>query len=255
MIGVYFSGTGNTRYCVERFMKESGLGGSAVSIEDSGAAEKIAAEDIIVFGYPTQYSNLPKIVRDFINKNASVWQGKKVFVIVTMGLFCGDGAGVMARLLKKHGAEVVGGLHLKMPDSICDEKALKRTDEENIRLISAAEEKIRASAAALKNNDPTSDGIGLLPHLAGLFGQRLYFYNKPRRYFKHVRINAEKCVGCGKCAKLCPLQNITISEKCVVAGDRCTMCYRCANECPKQAITLFGRRVVQQNNLDKLLKK
>lgn len=255
MIGVYFSGTGNTRYCVERFMQESGFGGSVVSIEDSEAAERIAAEDLIVFGYPTQYSNLPKIVRDFVNENASVWQGKKVFVIVTMGLFCGDGAGVMARLLKKYGAEVIGGLHLKMPDSICDEKALKRSGEENIRLISTAGEKIKASAAALKKGTPTTDGLGLLPHLAGLFGQRLYFYNKPRRYFTRVRIDTENCIGCGKCVRICPLENLTISGKVAAAGKRCTMCYRCANECPKQAITLFGRRVVQQNNLDKLLKK
>lgn len=255
MIGIYFSGTGNTRYCVERFMQESGFGGSAVSIEENDAAERIASEDIIVFGYPTQYSNLPKIVRDFIGENASLWNGKKVFVIVTMGLFCGDGAGVMARLLKKYGAEVIGGLHLKMPDSICDEKALKRAGGKNIKLISAAEEKIKASAVALKNGIPTQDGLGLLPHIAGLFGQRLYFYNKPRRFYSRVRIDAEKCIGCGLCARICPLNNISISGKVAAAGDKCTMCYRCANKCPKQAITLFGRRVVQQNNLERLLKK
>jgi len=255
MVGIYFSGTGNTRYCVERFMQESGFGASAVSIEDSGVVERIAQEDIIVFGYPTHYSNLPKIVRDFISENALIWQDKKVFVIVTMGLFCGDGAGVMARLLKKYGAEVIGGLHLKMPDSICDEKALKRTEEESIKLISEADEKIKTSAAALKSGVPTRDGLGLLPHLAGLFGQRLYFYNKPRRYYSRVKINAEKCIGCGLCVKICPLDNISIGGKVAAAGDKCTMCYRCANKCPKQAITLFGRRVVQQNNLDRLLKK
>lgn len=141
-----------------------------------------------------------------------------------------------------------------MPDSICDEKALKRTEEENIKLISAAEEKIKASVAALKNGTPTRDGLGLLPHLAGLFGQRLYFYNKPKRYYTRVKINAKKCVGCGLCAKVCPLDNFSIRGKAAAPGDRCTMCYRCANKCPTQAITLFGRRVVQQNNLEKLLK-
>ena len=43
-----------------------------------------------------------------------------------MGLFSGDGAGILARRLRKYGAQIIGGLHLKMPDSIADEKALKR---------------------------------------------------------------------------------------------------------------------------------
>ena len=53
-------------------------------------------------------------------------------MIATMGLFSGDGAGVLARLLKKYGAKITGGLHLKMPDSIADEKVLKRPLEKNM---------------------------------------------------------------------------------------------------------------------------
>lgn len=42
-----------------------------------------------------------------------------------MGAFSGDGAGCTARLLKKYGAIILGGLHIKMPDSVCDSKLLK----------------------------------------------------------------------------------------------------------------------------------
>jgi hypothetical protein len=35
-----------------------------------------------------------------------------------MGLFGGDVSGILGRLLQQYGAKIIGGLHLKMPDSI-----------------------------------------------------------------------------------------------------------------------------------------
>ena len=88
--------------------------------------------DLIVFAYPVQFSTVPKIVRDFVTDNKELWKNKKVFVIATMGLFSGDGSEMLGRLLESCGAEFIGGLHLKMPDSIADEKSLKRPLEKII---------------------------------------------------------------------------------------------------------------------------
>ena len=125
MIGVYFSGTGNTKYCVEKFMCEYDPAGETISIEMENAVQEIRKQTELIMGYPVQFSSIPKILQDFIADNSYIWKGKKVFIIATMGLFSGDGAGILARLLTKHGAIVIGGLHLRMPDSIGDEKALK----------------------------------------------------------------------------------------------------------------------------------
>ncbi len=98
-IGLYFSGTGNSKYAVETFLQEYEPGAKAYSIEEQ-VAEVIRQHDIVVFGYPVQYSNLPKFLYDFVEQHAELWGGKKMFIIATMGLFSGDGAGVLARLLK-----------------------------------------------------------------------------------------------------------------------------------------------------------
>ncbi len=95
----------------------------------------------------------------------------------------------------------------------------------------------------------------MLHHLTGLFGQRLYFYNKTKYYTDKVKIDTEKCIGCGKCAELCPMKNLNIENNLVKAEDRCTMCYRCINNCPKQAITLLGKRVIEQGTIEKYLNK
>ena len=170
------------------------------------------------------------------------------------GIFSGDGAGVLARLLKKHGAKIIGGLHLKMPDSIADEKALKRPLEENKRLVEAAVEKIRGSVKNLKNGNPTQEGLSLFCQMAGLLGQRLYFGHKTRSYTNKLKIDGKKCIGCGKCVRLCPTKNISMQNGVAQGGNKCTMCYRCVNQCPKQAITLLGKQVVEQSNINKYIK-
>lgn len=170
-----------------------------------------------------------------------------------MGLFSGDGSGVLARLLQKYGAEIIGGLHLKMPDSIGDEKALKRSLEDNKKLITNAEIKIKNAVKSIKENNAPQEGIGFAYRMAGLFGQRLYFINKTRKYTDKLKIDTEKCIACGKCVKLCPMNNITIKNKTAISHDKCTMCYRCVNKCPKQAITLLGKKVVEQSVIEKYL--
>lgn len=253
MIGIYFSGTGNTRFCVDKFIKEYDQSKNSFSIEENETLEKIKNNNEIVIGYPVQYSNIPKILRDYIVNHPDVWKGKNIFIIATMGLFSGDGAGILARLLKKYGAVIVGGLHLKMPDSICDEKALKRSFEENKRLVMKAEEKIGKSVCNIKNGNPPQEGLGTVYHLAGLFGQRLYFFWKTKKYTDKLKIDSQTCIACGLCEKLCPMGNIAMTDGMPVAGGQCTMCYRCISKCPKQAITLLGKKVIEQNDVSKYL--
>ena len=253
MIGIYFSGTGNSRYAAELFCREYDKEAKVFSIEDGGVSAAVDDTDLIVFAYPVQYSTVPKILREFVSDNKGLWNNKKVFVIATMGLFSGDGSGILGRLLESYGAEVIGGLHLKMPDSIADEKALKRPLDKNKELVKQAEQKIKGAVRQLKEGHPTLEGIGPLYRLAGFWGQRAYFGHKTGEYSSKLKIDEEKCVGCGMCEKLCPMNNITVVERKAVSGDRCTMCYRCINKCPKQAITLLGKCVVEQCGIEKYL--
>ena len=80
----------------------------------------------------------------------TVWKEKKVLCVATMGLFSGDGAGCSARLLKRYGAKVVGGLHIHMPDSVCDVKLLKKTMEKNQEIIKAADKKLKSGRIKLR---------------------------------------------------------------------------------------------------------
>lgn len=253
MVGIYFSGTGNSRYAVEMFCNEYDKAAKTFSIEDDNVTMAVRNEEMLVFAYPVQYSTVTKILRDFIIRNKELWESKKVFVIATMGLFSGDGAGILGRLLQQYGAEIIGGLHLKMPDSIGDEKVLKRPLEKNKELVRKAEKKIKDAVKLLSSGKPTQEGIGVLYRMAGFFGQRLHFGHKTKNYSDKLRVDEDKCIGCGRCEKLCPMNNIKIVDKKVVQNNQCTMCYRCINNCSKQAMTLLGKKVVEQSVIEKFL--
>ena len=246
MLGIYFSGTGNTRHCVETFVHAIDKEGICIPLESEECKKYIKSEDTIVFGYPTQYSNCPIFVRDFIKNNGQSFLEKKIFIITTMGLFSGDGAGCSARLFKKCGAIVIGGLHLKMPDSVCDVSTLKKGEQECRQIINEADKKILESARKLTEGVPTKNGLSFFHHIAGLFGQRLWFYSKTAKYSDKLKINHDACIRCGKCVENCPTGNLVMGDKEVTTKNKCTMCYRCIANCPKQAITLIGDKVVVQ---------
>lgn len=213
MIGIYLSGTGNTKHCVEKLVN---------LLDDT--ARCIPLET-------------PYIINMLENEN-------------TMGLFSGDGTGCTARLLKKYGAEILGGLQIKMPDSVCDSKLLKKGIEENRQIVKNADKRIEQTAKQIKRGIYPKEGLSFIAHIKGLFGQRLWFYRKTIYYTDKLKIS-DSCIGCGLCSKECPMKNIKMKENRAVPGKRCTMCYRCISLCPQKAITLLGKKVQEQCRLEK----
>ena len=57
MIGIYLSGTGNTRHCVEKLTGLLDSSAESMPLESRGTVEAIRNNDTIILGYPTQFSN------------------------------------------------------------------------------------------------------------------------------------------------------------------------------------------------------
>ena len=70
-----------------------------------------------------------------------------------MGLFSGDGTGCAARLLKKYGAQILGGVQIKMPDSVCDNKLLKKSMEKNRQIVKCADQRIEQIAEQIRRGN------------------------------------------------------------------------------------------------------
>lgn len=51
-------------------------------------------------------------------------------------------------------------------------------------------------------------------------------------------VDADKCVQCMTCERVCPHKNFSLSDKGVTFSGKCESCYACAQNCPQKAITL-----------------
>jgi Fe-S-cluster-containing hydrogenase component 2 len=58
------------------------------------------------------------------------------------------------------------------------------------------------------------------------------------------KVSAKTCIGCGKCAKVCPILAISMKEgRPVIDGEICLGCGVCARNCPTKAISLERRPI------------
>ena len=56
-----------------------------------------------------------------------------------------------------------------------------------------------------------------------------------------ITIDKTKCVGCGKCAEVCPTQAIILLGKQVLVREGlCRGCGACVEACPKGAISMMS---------------
>ncbi|MDN5316112.1 MAG: ferredoxin-type protein NapH [Thermoanaerobacterium sp.] len=62
---------------------------------------------------------------------------------------------------------------------------------------------------------------------------------KPASYFSLLRVktDSQKCISCGKCKKVCPMNvDILDSKRSRENGTECILCMECVKSCPKSAV-------------------
>lgn len=53
-----------------------------------------------------------------------------------------------------------------------------------------------------------------------------------------VKVDKEKCVGCGQCKSVCPVEAISLINGFAIISDACVTCGACIQTCPVKAISL-----------------
>ena len=52
----------------------------------------------------------------------------------------------------------------------------------------------------------------------------------------HPVVMASRCIGCGKCAEICPQHTIRLDKKAKIRQEKCIRCFCCHEMCPVKAI-------------------
>lgn len=229
---LYFSGTGNSRYIARKI--GTALGDDIVSINDrikSGDFSEISAERLI-FVLPTYAWRIPRVAEDWINKTQFTG-GAKAYFVMNCGDEIGDAGKYAARLCKNKGFCDMGTYEVVMPENYIAIYSAPDKEEEG-RIIAAAAPKISEAIACIKEEKHFPiHKTGLTDKVkSDLINPIFYRFIVKDKQFTVT----DKCISCGKCEKICPLNNIKMADGKPVWNGHCTHCMACICTCPKEAI-------------------
>lgn len=234
LIAAVFSGTGNTKKVVETLsehLKEKGVETEIYGIRKDVEIPSVEEYDGLVIGYPVHGFNAPTPVLEYV-KGLPEGAGKRVWFVKTSGepLKLNDASSAQClKHLERLGYEVKGELHIVMPYNII----FRHSDAMAARMWQAAQPKIEAEAERIARGTGTPLPLSALKRGWSGF-VRIEHTAMP--YIGRGFHADEKCIGCGKCARVCPLANVEMKEGKPAFGKHCVGCMGCAFSCPKEAI-------------------
>lgn len=236
-----FSGTGNSSYVAKRISKITG--DTVISVNDKIKNNEHFSPnkgERLVFVTPTYGWRIPRIVEKWIEYFKG--NGNKAYFVMTCGGEIANSAKYLKKLCLKCGFEFMGVSEIVMPENyIAMFSAPDR--EESIKIIKKSEPDIDKTAQIIKNDSHFSDKKTTTYDkiLSGIVNDVYYpvFLHAKKFYAK------DSCIGCGKCEKLCPLNNIKMKNGRPVWDDNCTHCMACICHCPASAIE-YGNKSKNQ---------
>lgn len=225
----YFSATGNCKYVAQRLA--SALGERTCSILAPEAAHcALAPGERLGFVCPTYAWGLPSVAEEFLARfTFTGTSAAPVFWVSTYGTTPGNSGYFANRLLR--GA--IGAFYsVKMPDTwtpIFDLSDPAKVAAKN----EAAEREIDEVIASLLRGETPRRMRRQTPLLTVPVHAQMY---SRMRQTKNFTVD-ESCIGCGLCAKKCPVQAIELQNgRPLWVKESCTMCLGCLHRCPKFAI-------------------
>ena len=239
---LYFSGTGNSKYVAQRIA--DALGDEIVNLNDrikSGDTSPVETGERLVVVTPTYAWRIPRVARDWLLKT-ELRGAKQAWFVMTCGSEVGNADKYNRELCAEKGFTCMGTAQIVMPENYIAMFSAPQADAAR-QIVAKSEPDIDRAIAAIQSNQPFA------PTRNNLYDRFMSGPVNPIFYKFFVKADAftvsDTCIGCGQCAKRCPLNNVTLRDGKPVWGRNCTHCMACICYCPVSAIE-YGKKSVGQ---------
>lgn len=238
----YFSGTGNTKWAASKLAEALDERLLSIPEELKGSCNyTLTPNERIGFCFPTHGWQPPHIVRAFIAKlqieNA---EGHYCYALTTCGDSIGQTMEILNSDLQKANLPTAKSMFsLIMPESyVClpfmyTDKPEREHEKIKIseRMLSLC---IRLIGERTENIELTEKGIlpWMMSHVIG------NYFNKHMVTDKKFKVDANACIHCGLCQKVCPTGDLVFDGNVPTwkHDGSCTCCLACYHHCPQHAI-------------------
>ena len=174
----------------------------------------------------------PRIVEDYLS-NTPLNGNRNIYLFVTTCGSPGNAKKYMSNLCKDINLNFLGIHTCYMPGSyvaFMENPDIEHADDMNRK----ARKEVDDLLTLIKN------GHNLPDQKVSALGKFISKYANPF-FYNHIIgkdgfYTTDHCVACGKCAVVCPLNNIQMVDKTPQWGNQCTHCMACIHQCPTQAV-------------------
>ncbi len=241
MTVLYFTATGNCLYVAKS------LGGETLSIPKMIKERKFDfSDDKIGFVVPIYSNSIPGYIADFIKR--SKFSAEYFFGVLTYGAYDGAAPDHLMDIGKQAGIEFNYINVIKMVDNwIPGFNMKKQVENEHKKEIEPHLEIIKADIDGSKQFVLKTNPLDRM-----VTGHWIKHANNPNKSshgsggigIKNSITVEDTCTQCGVCAKVCPVDNITLvgGDQKISLGDFCISCYACTHNCTANAIRMKGER-------------
>lgn len=241
---LYFSGTGNSRYVARYLARRL----NDLSYDISRETSKIdftllleGARQTLGFVYPVYSWGVPPVMERFIESIPEDVVEKirhnriPVWMVATCGDETGNAPEMFRNIMRRRGLGVKGLWSVIMPNTYVLLPGFDVDSDEVRRRKLADAPAIIESIAGKINGGVWEENViyGSMPALK----TRIVFPLFRRWGIFPGRWRAgDECVSCGKCASVCPVNNISLKDGRPHWKNDCVSCLACYHECPVHAV-------------------
>ena len=228
----YFTASGNCLYVAKR------IGGTLLSIPRLMKQDNIEiTDDAVGIVAPVYAVEMPMMVKEFLLR-ANI-KTNYFFFIYTYGSGYAEAFAHVELVCREKGLKLSYINAIQMVDNYLPgfemQNQIDTLPKKNV------EGQIEKLLSDITDRVETPVKIGAANKAQMAMYQKMLAKRILRKDTAQDYIVNDNCTRCGICAKVCPADNITVTDK-VHFANKCEVCYACLHNCPQNAIHMKNER-------------